>query len=133
MAFVLDASACASWAFADEDHPAATKALLLASSEAMHVPLLWWFEIRNILVVNERRKRLTEAETHRFLRRMDRLTILVDDSPVEAVVIQLARLHRLTVYDSSYLELALRLHLPLASLDKQLVAAATLEGVRLIG
>lgn len=132
MAFVLDASACATWAFDDEDHPAATRALLLASSEALHVPRLWWFEIRNILVVNERRKRITETETHSFLRRLDRLTILIDDLPVEAVIIQLARLYRLTVYDSSYLELALRLHLPLASLDEKLAAAAAAEQVALI-
>jgi predicted nucleic acid-binding protein len=133
MGFVLDASVGACWTFVDEDHPAAAEALRLANSSKMVVPRSWWFEIRNILIVNERRKRITETETHIFLRRLDHLQISVDHVPNEAAVIQLARHHALTLYDSSYLELALRQSLPLATLERKLAAAATLEGVRLIG
>jgi len=96
------------------------------------VPTLWWFELRNALVVNERRGRITEQQTARFLRDVSRLAITVDHTPDESGVLTLARRHRLTVYDAAYLELALRAALPLATLDAMLVAAARSEGVRRI-
>ena len=40
--------------------------------------------------------------------------------------------HALTLYDAAYLELALRLRLPLATFDKALCRAAEAEGVRLV-
>ena len=84
-------------------------------------------------MVNERRGRLIERETSRFLRRLGQLAITVDRSPDEAAVMALALRHRLTVYDAAYLELALREALPLATLDAALSAAAQAEGVTLIG
>ncbi len=131
--FVLDASVSACWIFDDEDHPAAARALVLAATDEIRVPSLWWFEIRNLLIVNERRKRLTAATVDNFLRWMKRLNFSIDRSPEEKDVIQLARRHGLTIYDASYLELALREAVPLATLDKQLAAAAQREGVVLIG
>ena len=97
------------------------------------VPSLWWFEIRNILVVNERRKRIAEPDTNDFLRNLLRLRIRVDRAPEEAGVLRLARTHRLSVYDASYLELALREALQIATLDTELAAAALAEGADLIG
>lgn len=76
------------------------------------VPALWWFEIRNIFVVNERRKRITESDTAVFLRDLAGLRVRFDREPEEAIVLRLARTHRLSVYDASYLELALRAALP---------------------
>ena len=132
MDFVLDASACACWAFVDEDHPAAARALLLAESGTIVVPRLWWFEIRNVLIVNERRKRLTETDTHSFLRWLDAFGITVDHTPNEATVFRLARQYALTVCDSAYLELAVRLGLNLATLDARLAGAARREGIPLV-
>jgi predicted nucleic acid-binding protein len=132
MPFVLDASIVACWAFGDEDHPDAEMALERIRTDEARVPALWWFEVRNILVVNERRERLTESDTAAFLRMLGRLRIIVDRSPVDADVLALARLHRLSVYDASYLELAGRDSLALASLDRQLRAAAVAEGVTLL-
>jgi predicted nucleic acid-binding protein len=101
-------------------------------TEEAVVPGLWWFEIRNILVVNERRKRITESDTGIFLRDLAGLRVRVDREPEESVVMRLARTHGLSVYDASYLELAIREAIPLATLDAQLSTAARAEGSVLI-
>lgn len=133
MPFVLDASIAACWAFEDEDHPAATLALDRMRADEARVPSLWWFEVRNTLIVNERRGRLTEADTAAFLRGLARLCVTVDRSPEDAGVLTLARRYRLSVYDASYLELARRETLPLATLDMDLARAARAENVALVG
>ena len=133
MPFVLDASIAACWAFEDEDHPVAGLALERIRGDEARVPSLWWFEVRNTLIVNERRGRVTEADTAAFLRGLSRLGVTVDRSPEEGAILILARKHRLSVYDACYLELAQREALPLASLDGQLLRAAREEGVALVG
>ncbi len=132
MAFVLDASVTACWAFDDEDHGDARLAFDRMRTEEGVVPSLWWFEVRNILVVNERRKRITEADTASFLRNLSLLRLRVDRSPDENAVLRLARAHRLSVYDAAYLELAQREGLPLATLDGELRRAAAGEWVALV-
>ena len=132
MAFVVDASIVGCWALVDERHAVADKALELIRSEEAAAPELLWFEIRNILVVNERRKRLTEAGTHAFLQRLAVLPIVEDRSPNEAEVMRLARAYKLSVYDAAYLELARRKKIPLATLDDALAGAARKEGVGLV-
>jgi predicted nucleic acid-binding protein len=133
MAFVLDASIAACWAFPDEHDLRADQALTQARTEDAVVPSLWWFEVRNILIVNERRKRTTESRTSAFLRELAKMRFRVDQQPDEAAVLRLARVHSLSVYDASYLELALREAIPIATLDRQLAAAAIAEGGTLIG
>ena len=73
MLFVLDASVAACWVFEDEDHSYAAQALARIRTDEAHVPSLWWFEVRNTLLVNERRGRLTEIDTAAFLRGLSRL------------------------------------------------------------
>ncbi len=107
--------------------------LLLARQDEWLVPALWWFELRNALVVNERRGRVTEQRTAFFLENIAQFPITIDRSPDETVVMSLPRRHRLTVYDAAYLELALRKRLDLATLDVSLAAAARLEGIRVVG
>ncbi len=124
MPFVIDASIAACWAFKDEDHPIATLALERIRSDEARAPSLWWFEVRNTLIMSERRSRLTEADTAAFLRGLARLGVTVDRLPDEAAVLTLARRHRLTVYDAAYLELAQRENIPLATLDNALAHAA---------
>jgi len=132
MPFVLDASIPACWALQDKEDPRALAAFTRIQSDDALIPSLWWFEIRNILVVNERRKRITESDSGVFLRDLASLRLKVDRAPEESVVLSIARTHRLSVYDASYLELALRQAAPLATLDKQLRAAARAEGSGLI-
>jgi len=131
MPFVIDASITACWAFRDEDHPQADLALARLRKDEAFAPALWWFEVRNILVVNERRKRLTQADSGTFLRELARLPITLDRTPEESEVLRLARTHRLSVYDAAYLELAQRHRVELATLDGDLMEAARAEAVGL--
>jgi predicted nucleic acid-binding protein len=130
--FVLDASTTVAWALNESDECAAQVRARMKGDYAL-VPTLWWFELRNALVVNERRGRITERQTARFLSDVERLAITVDRTPDQSGVLTLARRHRLTVYDAAYLELAVRNLLPLATLDQMLAAAARSEAVHLIG
>jgi predicted nucleic acid-binding protein len=132
MLFVLDASIAAAWCLADERDDAADRAFDRLTTDEAVVPQLWWFEIRNVLIVNERRGRLAVADTTTFLSDLGRLPIRVDASPGEPFVLALARKHGLTVYDAAYLELAVRLGAPVASLDRALNAAARSEGMDLV-
>ena len=132
MAFVLDASITACWAFQDEDHPDADLAFLRMRAEEAVVPCLWWFEVRNILIVNERRRRIGESDTAAFLLNLSRLRVRMDRLPEGDAVLRLARTHRLSVYDAAYLELAQREGLPLATLDADLRRAAAEAGVALL-
>ncbi|MBT9331142.1 type II toxin-antitoxin system VapC family toxin [Paracidobacterium acidisoli] len=133
MPFVLDASITLSWSFSDEGHPHAALAEKRLQTDPAVVPSLWWLEIRNALLMNERRGRLTEAKTAAFLRFLSGLPITLDRAPSEAEVLRLARTHRLTVYDACYLELAQRNGTVLATLDADLIRAAKAEAVPLIG
>ena len=131
MNLVLDASTTIAWARNESCRLAAQTWERMKHDHAL-VPTLWWFELRNALVVNERRGRITEQQTARFLRNVERLAITIDSTPDESGVLTLARRHRLTVYDAVYLELALRNALPLATLDAKLATAARSEGVHLL-
>lgn len=132
MAFVLDASVTVCWAFDDEDHPDAAEAFRRVRTEEAVVPSLWWFEVRNILVVSERRQRIQENQTAVFLRALSRLRLRVDGLPDDDAVMRIARRCGLSVYDAAYLELAQRSGLPLATLDTRLRTAAVAEGVAVV-
>ena len=132
MPFVLDASIAACWAFEDENHPAAALALERIRTDEVLVPGIWWFEVRNTLIVNERRGRLSQADTAIFLRGLSRLGVTIDRTPEESAVLALARTHRLSFYDASYLELAQREGLPLVTLDHDLRKAARAAGTALL-
>ena len=131
MNLVLDASTTIAWALNESCRLAAQTWERMKHDRAL-VPTLWRFELRNALVVNERRGRITGQQTARLLRNVERLAITIDSTPHESGVLTLARRHRLTVYDAAYLELALRNALPLATLDAMLATAARSEGVHLL-
>ncbi len=132
MPFVLDASIVGCWALEDENHPAAEAALSRIETDDAIVPSLWWFEVRNILTVNERQGRIGESEVSRFLRALSGFRVRIDRLPDEAQLLRLVRIHRLSIYDAAYLELAAREHLPLATLNAALATAAHAESVPLI-
>jgi predicted nucleic acid-binding protein len=133
MPFVLDASTTITWGLADEYHPHAESALILITWDQALVPSLWWFEVRNILIINERRKRISAIEIATFLHKLSNMSITQDLAPQEMDILRIARQHRLTVYDASYLELAKRKNAALATLDTELIRAANAEGVPVIG
>lgn len=130
--FVLDTSVAVSWFFDDEAGEYTTAVLeSLADGEAV-VPSLWPLEVANVLLVAERRKRCSEAEAVRFIELLESLPIVTDDSTAHRALhqtYQLGREHGLTSYDAAYLELAMRLGLPLATQDRQLAEAAAKAGV----
>jgi predicted nucleic acid-binding protein len=131
MPLVLDASVAVCWAFEDEDHPVAMLALERVRTDGARAPGIWWYEVRNTLIVNERRGRISEADTSLFLWNLNRVGVVVDRNPDETEVLALSRRLRLSVYDASYLELARREGLPLATLDSGLAGAARIENVPL--
>jgi predicted nucleic acid-binding protein len=133
MGLVVDASATLGWYLPDEITPAAEAARRNLASGGALVPTLWWFEVRNTLIVGERRGRLNATQTAEILAQLAALPISLDREPDSAAMLALAREHRLTVYDAAYLELALRADLPLATLDRQLAAAARAARVSLLG
>ena len=132
MPFVLDASIVIDWAL-DEGHPTAGAARERLQTDAAQSPTILWFEVRNGLIIAERRGRATEDYSAAFLRKLDQFPVTIDTMPNEVEVMALARRHRLTVYDAAYLELALRGGVPLATLDGPLANAARAEGVPVLG
>lgn len=133
--FVVDTSVVMSWCFQDETNPLADFILDSLVRATAFVPAIWPLEIGNVLLVAERRQRLNEAGTARFLSLLSGLPIVVEQEPSERMfkeILALAREHRLSSYDASYLDLAMRKGLALATLDKNLRAAAQRSRVPLI-
>lgn len=132
--FVLDGSVTMVWGFEDEADEYAEAILERMPDLQAHVPSLWPLEVANALLVGERRRRITSAETARFIAILGAFPITVDDQTVAhawADTMHLARAHNLSSYDAAYLELAIRLGLPLAALDGKLKTAAGAMGVPL--
>ena len=132
MAIVVDASIAAAWCFPDEQADAAERAFDDLPRSGGVVPGIFTYEIRNVLIVNERRGRIDQAGSARFLMRLRALRLLEDDAHDDDTVTALARKHGLSAYDAAYLETALRRGDTLATLDRDLARAAATEGVALI-
>lgn len=132
MRFVLDASVTITWAMRDEDHPVADLAFQAMQNDSAIVPGIWWYEIRNILLVNERRNRISQADTVEFLDSLAKFDIDVRQPEHSQIAIDLARTHNLSFYDAAYLALAVDEKLPLATLDRALQSAAQSVNVSLL-
>lgn len=134
MAFVVDASVTMAWCL--EETTLETEALLERLRETSGVvPVVWPLEVANIMLVGERRGRITQAQTAHFVQLLGTLPITVDDWAIAVAwetVLALGRTHNLSAYDAAYLELAVRQGLPLATQDARLRAAATAVGVPLV-
>src|SRR5258708_413494 len=117
--FVLDGSVALAWCFSDEADPYADAIARKLPHLGAVVPVIWHLEVANALVVGERAGRCDQADTSNWTTYLSSLPISVDE-PIGArvfhEVIALARAQNLSVYDASYLELARRRDLPLATL-----------------
>lgn len=139
MKIVIDASMALAWIFERQkaDENACSERMLLSLSEvAVLVPSLWHIEIINALLVGERRKIITEAQSYDFLTKLSHLPIKTDNEPMinnRSVVLAMAREYELTSYDSIYLELALRNNAALATFDLQLANAMRGAGGMIFG
>lgn len=135
MAFVLDASMTMAWCFDDErTEESEAVGLALSLSEQAVVPSMWSVEVCNAALRGLRRNRLTASEVFSFVRALERFPIRQSDPMTPSMILQLlevARTYSLSAYDASYLNLALHLSLPLATLDARLREAAEQAGVPL--
>ncbi|MCC5602626.1 type II toxin-antitoxin system VapC family toxin [Nostoc favosum] len=128
MQFVLDCSVAISWCLVDENDDYANAILAMMPDSEAFVPGIWSLEIANTLVVAERRNRMTKKQSEQAIALLQSLLIQVDlvtDAKALDTTLKLARQESLAAYDAAYLELALRLQLPLATLDTRLAEAAT--------
>jgi predicted nucleic acid-binding protein len=133
--FVLDASVALAWCFEDERSPPLVALLGRATTEGAYAPQIWPLEVLNALLSAQRRGRIDSAKRRELASLLRQLPVTLDpDTATEAwsATQALAEAHRLTAYDAAYLELALRLALPLASMDTALVAAAASLGAPLL-
>lgn len=134
-AFVLDASVALAWCFEDEATAGTLGIVERLAVEAASVPGIWHAEVANILALAERRQRITPAESAEFIARLESLAILVDETTALRAfsrILDLAREEQLTAYDAAYLELAMRLGVPLATKDGVLRDAAARLGVAVL-
>lgn len=133
MEFVLDSSVTMAWFFHDEATPSTDELLDQLNEDARAVVAAHWaLEVGNTLLMAERRKRSTVADSSHFLAILDALPIETDSDTITKAstrTLALARTYGLTLCDGAYLELAIRRSLPLATLDKDLRSAAKKTGV----
>lgn len=134
MPFVLDASVALAWCFEDETTPIADALLERLAEDPAITPSLWELEVVNVLLIAERRGRITESQAARFLALLTQLPIHMDPAGADmGTVLSVGRHHELTAYDAAYLALAEREGIPLATLDAKLRAAARAAGVSVLG
>lgn len=133
-ALVVDSSAALAWCFADEFDTAAEALLERVSKHGACVPALWRWEIANGLVTAVRRARIDAERAFQILQQLEGLPIDIDAASEDAALtatFTIAVATGLTAYDASYLELAERLDLPLATRDARMKQAASARGVPL--
>lgn len=132
MSLVLDGSTALAWCFEDEATAEIDALFDHIAERGAHVPSIWRLEVANGLQSAIRRKRIDAAYRDLALSRLMAQRVTVDpetDRHAWSATVRLAERHDLTIYDASYLELALRLGLPLATADKALVSAARNAGL----
>jgi len=125
--FVVDNSVVMSWCFKDETNSYADAVLDKLSESTAIAPSIWPLEVVNVLLVAERRKRLKQVDSVRFITLLSQLPIVVEDKGSEKVMkdlLALGRTSHLSSYDASYLDLAMRKDCPIATIDKKLMEAA---------
>ena len=136
MTFVLDNSITMVWFMPDEASESARALLHRTATRGAVVPTLWPIEIGNTLTIAVRRRRISLIQRTQALELLSGLPIEVDAETQRRAwgdTLALADRFRLSFYDACYLELAVRLHLPLASLDNELRTASEGLGLELLG
>ena len=133
--FVIDNSVVMSWCFKDETNKYAEGILHRLSEATAFAPSIWPLEIVNVLLVAERKKRLSEADSARFMTLLTQLPIVLEADHTESSMKELlifARANNLSSYDASYLDLAMKSGYPIATLDTKLIRAARKIDVQIL-
>lgn len=133
MAFVLDASIAAAWFLPDEQHEGADRLMSDLRSTVGIIPALFWFETRNLFLMAARRGRIGSEFPLLFMKQLRGLPLEDYGAASDAIVLELAIRHGLSVYDASYLALAKTQSLPLATGDRKMAGAARNEGIIVVG
>lgn len=136
MSLVVDASITMAWCFEDEVTPATEEVLDQVIDSNAIVPTIWRFEVGNALQMAIRRKRIDEVFRDDALAKLLAMPIAVDpdtDAHAWTTALRLSERFRLTLYDAAYVELAQRRGLPLATLDREMRAAASALSIELLG
>ena len=132
--FVLDCSVAMSWCFEDEKSDYGDYVLLnLRKGASAIVSSIFYIEVTNLLLMAERKRRISAENAIYFLSQLEKLPINVDDAPNPKLVLEIfhiGREHKLKSYDTSYLSLCLFKGLPIATLDQQLLKVAILLGFK---
>ena len=103
--FVIDNSVVMTWCFKDEIKQSADAILDRLEVSTAVVPSIWPLEVGNVLLVAERKKRLSKADSTRFIALLTGLPIIIEQEPPERMMkdtLALAREHQLSTYDASY-------------------------------
>jgi predicted nucleic acid-binding protein len=134
--FILDSSLALAWCFESESNDSTEEILdSFGEGTTAYVPALWAWEVNNMLTLAERAKRITAAKRLQKVAFLQSLPIELDEFAHRQCwgsTALLARDHILSVYDATYLEMGVRLNMPIGSLDKELRAAAQKEGVKVL-
>lgn len=136
MICILDASVTLAWLLPGELTDPIQIVFDGVLSTHAFVPPLWKLEVANGLSSAIRRKRIAQVMRDKLLLNLATLPIFEDADGalhVWGTTLSLSDRHRLTIYDATYLEMAIRLALPLATLDRDLRLAAQAEGIQLLG
>lgn len=132
MSFVIDASFAAAWLM-PEEHSAIVEGVIREMAGRAPVPSLFWDEVRNILAMAERRRRIAPEEAFAAMSRLRRLPIATIASTADAEILRLASTHQMTAYDAAYRETAISTQRPLATLDRALARTAAASRVEVLG
>jgi predicted nucleic acid-binding protein len=135
MAFVLDASAALAWCFQDEASLFNSNLLVRAEVEELFVPAHWPIEVLSALLRGERRRRIDKQGITEFLALLTSLRIRVEETLGVRELINLRALcerHHLSAYDGTYLALAMKTNLPIATADAALIRACSAEKLHTI-
>ena len=133
--FVIDTSVVITWCFKDEASQYADSVLDSLEHFTAIAPSIWPLEVGNVLLAAERKNRLSEADSIRFIALLFELPISVDQEPPERMIKEifaLAREHKLSAYDASYLDLAMKRGIPIATLDNRLMKTAKRSNVSIM-
>ena len=129
---VVDNSVFLTWCLGKEDDLAAVETISHIGNEGGVVPRIWWYEFHNALLMNERRGRISSEQTSKILAAGLALNMEIDENHDGTQLLDFVRRFDLTVYDATYLEVAFRRNLPLATFDHQLCKAADAIGIRVV-
>jgi predicted nucleic acid-binding protein len=133
MAFIVDNSVVCGWVFGNQSTAYTEFVAARLLDEQAHAPALMHLEFANVLRTACKRGVLDAPGAHEIIEQVVKLPIVIDQEiPGPSAILSLALRYDLTSYDAAYLELALRMQLPVATQDAALMEAARAAGMGLL-